>query len=82
MAEVVVTRNGQITLTKDVRDKIHVTEGDRIIINTLGSTALISKRDPAAFDKHGFLPDNFSKTLHTIRTFSWNERLKRLGITE
>ena len=82
MAEVMVTRGGQITLTKDVRGKLDVKEGDIVIVNVLGNAALVSKRDPAAFDKHDFLPDNFSKTLREIRTFSWEGRLKRLGIVE
>lgn len=81
MAEVMVTRGGQITLTKDVREKMHVREGDVVMVNILGESALVSKRDPKALEKHDFLPENFAKTLKTIRTFSWNERLRRLGIT-
>ncbi|HLC70970.1 MAG TPA: AbrB/MazE/SpoVT family DNA-binding domain-containing protein [Candidatus Nanoarchaeia archaeon] len=80
MAEVIVTRGGQITLTKDVREKMKVREGDVIIVNVLGDCAMVSKRDPKAFEKHNFLPENFSKTLHEIRSFSFEKRLKRLGV--
>lgn len=81
MAEVLVTRGGQITLTKDVREKLHIREGDVVIVNVLGNNALVSKRNPAALEKHDFLPENFAKTLKTIRKFSWSNRLQRLGIT-
>ncbi len=82
MTEVMITRGGQITLTKDVRQKLNVREGDTVLINVLGDSAMVSKRDPNAFNKHNFLPENFSKTLKRIRTFSMEERLHRLGITK
>lgn len=78
MAEVIVTRGGQITLTKDVREKLRISEGDKVNVNIIGDTALVSKRNPKIFDKHDFLPANFSKTLEEIRGFSVEERLKRL----
>ena len=81
MAEVIVTRGGQITLTKDVREKLRISVGDIVNVNIIGNTALVSKRNPDIFDKHDFLPANFSKTLAEIRGFSVEERLKRLGIT-
>lgn len=80
MTQVIVTRNGQITLAKDIRERLHIREGDRVQVNVLGDGVLISKRDPHVFEKHDFLPENFSKTLHQIRTFSYSDRLKRLGI--
>jgi AbrB family looped-hinge helix DNA binding protein len=81
MGETIVTRGGQITLTKDVRRKLEVTEGDTMIVNTMGSTILVSKKDPRAFDKGGFLPSDFKKILKKIRKFP-EERLKRFGIIE
>ena len=80
MTEVVVTRGGQITLTRDVREKLHISEGDTIIVNTLGETILASKRNPKIFEKHSFLPENFETVLKKIRS-SPEERLKRFGIT-
>ncbi len=80
MAETIVTRGGQITLAKAVREKLRISEGDTVIINTLGDTMLISKRDPSVFEKHNFLPENFSKTLEEIRKFSFENRLRRFGV--
>lgn len=80
MVEVLVTRSGQITLTKDVREKMHIDEGDVVIVNVLGNTAVVTKKNPQAFEKSNFLPENFSKTLREMRSFSWEGRLKRLGI--
>ena len=79
MSETMVTRGGQITLTKDIREKLHISEGDTIIINSIGETIVASKKNPAAFDKHSFLPENFEKTLKKIRS-SPEERLRRFGI--
>ncbi|HLC97951.1 MAG TPA: AbrB/MazE/SpoVT family DNA-binding domain-containing protein [Candidatus Nanoarchaeia archaeon] len=80
MTEVLVTRGGQITLTKDVREKMHIVVGDIVVINVLGDAAVVTKKDPKAFEKSDFLPESFSKTLKEIRSFSWEGRLKRLGI--
>ncbi len=80
MAEVIVTRGGQITLTKDIREQMGIYEGDIVLIKVLGDMAMVSKRNPKVFEKHNFLPENFTKTIKEIRTFSWDERLKKLGI--
>ncbi len=80
MTEVLVTRGGQITLTKDVREKMHIVVGDIVVINVLGDAVVVTKKDPKAFEKSDFLPESFSKTLKEIRSFSWEGRLKRLGI--
>lgn len=75
-----MTRGGQITLTKDIREKLDIAEGDTLIVNTIGETALVSKKDIRVFEKHGFLPENFDKILESIRKFSLSERLRQLGI--
>lgn len=80
MTEVLVTRGGQITLTKDVRERMHIAEGDIVMLNVLGDTALVTKKNPKAFEKSNFLPESFSKTLKEMRSFSWEGRLKRLGV--
>lgn len=80
MPEVVVTRGGQITLTKDVRDRLRIREGDSINLNLIGEGVFITKRNPKIFDTHDFLPDNFEKVLSSIRAGSFPKRLKRLGI--
>lgn len=80
MTETVVTRGGQITLTKDIREKLHIKEGDTILLNIFGETILVSKKNPQAFEIHNFLPATFSKTLKEMRRFSYPKRLQRLGV--
>lgn len=76
----VVTRGSQITLTKEVREKVGIAEGDRVIMNVIGNTVVVSKKDPSIFRKlKRFLPDNFEEILDKTRTDD-RERLKKLGI--
>lgn len=80
MSEVVVTRNHQVTLTKDVREKLGIREGDRVVVNVLGDVALVTKRDPGAFRHAGsFLPDDFEETLDELRKDP-EQRLEDLGL--
>ena len=82
MTETMVTRGGQITLTKELRDELGISEGDKVVLNRLGSIILVSKKDPGIFDRfNDFLPERFDKTLAKIRSDE-RERLKRLGIVE
>lgn len=79
MPQVVVTRGAQITLTRDVREKLGIHEGDVVTVNTLGGMVIITKRDPGAWRRLGdFLPEKFEKTLDMLRA-DGRERLKRLG---
>ena len=78
--ETLVTRGGQITLTKEIRERTSIGEGDRVILNTMGEIIMISKKNPKVFDDvQSFLPENFEKILIKIRTDE-KERMKRLGI--
>lgn len=80
MAQVVVTRGCQITLTKEIREKLAIREGDRVTVNTLGHLAIIAKRDPDVWDRAGdFLPEDFNRVLQDLRKDA-RERLDRLGI--
>lgn len=80
MTTVTVTRGCQITLTKDIRDRLGIKEGDMITINTLGHTAIITKSDPAAWRRaRDFLPPDFKRTLESIRSDT-TARLRRLGL--
>jgi AbrB family looped-hinge helix DNA binding protein len=82
MTEVKVTRHGQITLSKEVREALGIREGDEVIINVAEDKALISKKDRSVWDKLGdFLPQNFEAVLKQIRTDS-KLRFRELGITE
>lgn len=80
MPEVTVTRNHQVTLTKDVREKLDIREGDKVSVNVLGDVALVTKRDPQAFrDAPSFLPDDFESSLSEMRGDA-EERLRDLGL--
>ena len=52
MRQTIVTRGGQITLTKEIREKLKIKEGDLVHINVQGDLVLISKKNPKAFDKN------------------------------
>lgn len=81
MAETIMTRGGQITISKEFRKRLNVEEGDIVTVNTIGEIMLVSKKDSNVLDKSGFLPENFDKLLKKIRS-SPEERLKRFGIIE
>ncbi len=80
MTEVVVTRGSQITLTKEVREKLGIHEGDVVTVNTLGDLALVSKKDSEVWDNvESFLPDDFEDLLKETRESS-KDRLEELGV--
>lgn len=80
MAETTITRNYQITLTKDIRDKLGLKEGDILIMNSEGERIIIEKRKVDIWGKIGkCLPDDFEEILKSTRT-DYTERLKRLGV--
>ena len=82
MEETIVTRSSQITLTKEIREKLHIKEGDRLVLNIQGNVLMVSKKDSKVFDKiESFLPDKFEDILKKMR-FDARERLKRFGITQ
>jgi len=76
----VVTRGSQITLTREIREKLGIKEGDKVIMNVVGNSIVVSKKDPTVFDRiEGFLPKNFEDALMDMRV-NEKKRLKRLGI--
>ncbi len=82
LEDTIVTRGNQITLTKKIREKLHIKEGDRVILNLHGSLLMVSKRDSKVFDNfEEFLPESFLTVLKKLRSDE-KERLKRLGIIE
>ena len=79
--ETIVTRGSQITLTKGIREKLRIAEGDRLVLNMAGGMLMVSKKDPLVFDSiKGFLPGKFGAILKKIRSDE-KGRFKRLGIT-
>ena len=82
MEETIVTRGSQITLTKGIREKLNIKEGDRVVLNIQGDMLMVSKKDSGVFDKiERFLPDKFEDVLKKIR-FDARERLKRFEIAQ
>ena len=60
MTKILVTRGGQITLTKEIRKKFGIKEGDLVNINSIGEIIIISKKNPETFNIHGFLPESLA----------------------
>lgn len=77
MSEVKVTRGSQITLTQEVREKIGVKEGDKVVLNVVDGQIMVTKKDPEAFETEGFLPEDFEKSLEEMRKDS-SDRLERI----
>ena len=44
MEDTIVTRGNQITLTKGVREKLSIREGDKLVLNIEGGLLMISKK--------------------------------------
>ncbi|MBD3202947.1 AbrB/MazE/SpoVT family DNA-binding domain-containing protein [Candidatus Woesearchaeota archaeon] len=77
--ETTVTRNGQITLTKEIRDELNIKVGTKLIINRIGSLILIKKKDKNFWDTYkgdalvkGYNPKKYRK--------DYRKRFKNLEI--
>ncbi len=80
MAEVIVARHGQITISKQLREELNIREGDKVIVNKDDGFVVIAKKDANVWGKLGdFLPDNFEKVLEKIRSDS-SKRFKEVGL--
>jgi AbrB family looped-hinge helix DNA binding protein len=77
---VIVTRNAQITIPRDVREALDIHEGDRVTMRVEGGRIVIEKvTEDVWSDCTDFLPDDFDDVLAKLRSDS-RERLKRLGL--
>ncbi|MFB6245180.1 MAG: AbrB/MazE/SpoVT family DNA-binding domain-containing protein [Candidatus Nanohaloarchaea archaeon] len=72
-----VTRGSQVTLKKEVMEKIGVKEGDIVTINVSGDQTIVTKKEPEAWDKDGFLPEDFDEIKEEVRSDS-TDRLEDL----
>ncbi len=71
MATTTVTRNGQITLRKEIRDELGIREGTQLTINRKGDVIMIKKVDDNSWEElESFLPDNFDDELERDRELS------------
>ena len=80
MNSVIVTRHSQVTIPKDIREAVGISEGDRLKMRVEGKRIVIEKANGEAWkDCTDFLPEDFEKLLKSLRTDS-TDRFKRLGL--
>ena len=80
LATVTVTRNAQVTIPKEVRRALGISEGDRVTVRVERNRAIIEKvAEDAWSDCTNFLVGNFEKVLPKLRRDS-RKRFKRLGL--
>jgi len=81
MASVTVTRHSQVTIPKEIREEVGITEGDRLKMRVVeGNKIVIEKANEEAWkDCTDFLPEGFEKVLASLRADS-TRRFKRLGL--
>jgi len=80
MPVVIITRNYQITIPKQIREKLGLKEGDKVEIYQEGDRIVIKKLEKRELEElRDFLPENFDEILSRIRGSTMN-RLKRLDV--
>lgn len=81
MASATVTRHSQVTIPKKIREEVGITEGDKVNMKVVeGNKIVIEKTTKEAWkDCTDFLPEDFEKTLKSLRADS-TKRFKRLGV--
>jgi AbrB family looped-hinge helix DNA binding protein len=80
MSSVTVTRHSQVTIPKEIREAVGITEGDTVKMSVEGDKIVIEKASEDIWeDCTDFLPADFEKILTTMRTDS-TKRFKRLGL--
>lgn len=81
MASATVTRHSQVTIPKEIRDAVKISEGDRVKMKVVeGKKILIEKANEDVWKEcTDFLPIDFEKLLTSLRNDSRN-RFKRLGL--
>ena len=81
MASATVTRHSQVTIPKEIRKAVGITEGDRLKMMVVeGNKILIEKANEDVWrDCTDFLPEDFEKLVKSLRNDS-RDRFKRLGL--
>ena len=81
MSSVTVTRHSQVTIPKEIREAVGITEGDKVQMKVVeGNKIMIEKVTQEAWKEcTDFLPVDFEKLLKSLRTDSTN-RFKHLGL--
>ena len=82
MSKVKITRNYQITIPKEIRDKLKLKLGEKVTIRLEGDKIIVQRISDTVWENcTDFLPENFDKILESLREDS-KKRFKRLGIIE
>ena len=77
-----ITRNYQITIPKEIREKLKLRLGEKVTIRLEGDKIIVQRiLDDVWDDCTDFLPENFEKILESLKEDSI-KRFKRLGITK
>ncbi len=81
MASSTVTRHSQVTIPKEIREQVGISEGDIVKMKVVeGKKILIEKANEEVWeDCTDFLPENYEKLLKSMRADS-RDRFKRLGL--
>ena len=80
MAKTKITRNYQITIPKDIRDKLKLKLGEKITIHLEGEKIIIQRFSEDIWNEcTDFLPENFDKIVANLREDA-TKRFKKLGI--
>jgi len=81
MSSATVTRHSQVTIPKEIREAVGITEGDKVRMTVVeGNKIVIEKAGQDAWeDCTDFLPEDFEKILKSMRADS-TARFKRLGL--
>ena len=75
-----ITRNYQITIPKEIREKLKLKLGEEVMIHLEGERIIVQRLSEDVWDKcTDFLPENFEKILASLREDS-TKRFKKLGI--
>ena len=77
MTVVKVTRNSQITIPKEVREKVGIKEGDRVDVTVEGDKVVIRKIELDEITD--FLPKDFEEIMKKMKRDS-RDRLRELGV--
>nr|MDO8119023.1 AbrB/MazE/SpoVT family DNA-binding domain-containing protein [Candidatus Sigynarchaeota archaeon] len=80
MAKTIITRNYQITIPKEIREKLNLKLGESLHMHMEDEKIIIERLNENVWDENAdFLPDNFVAIQEKLREDA-TERFRRLGI--
>ncbi len=82
MSKVIITRNFQITIPKEVREKLKLSIGDQMLIHAEGLKIIVEPTSDDVWEIcSDFLPENYEKIQEKLRADA-TDRFKKLGIIQ